>query len=78
MQQRSRSPAFLDAAPRQEGEGASGREAGSLVPWPGVRCPHCRKKLAEELHGTAVFVCTSTRCRDIDGPSKGRRLTITH
>lgn len=63
MQQRSRSPAFLDAVPdRHEGEGAE-REAGSLVPFSGVRCPTkgCHNKLAEALTGTAVFTCRKCR-----------------
>lgn len=62
MQQRSRSPAFLDAVPdRPSGEGAE-REAGSFVPASkddGIRCPNrkCRKKLAEELEGKLTITC---------------------
>lgn len=58
MQQRSRSPAFLDAVPEaKDGDGAE-REAGSLVPRD-VRCPNpkCRNKLAEQLRGTLIVTC---------------------
>lgn len=59
MQERSRSPAFLNATPARHDGDEAGREAGSLVPFSGVRCPtpKCHKKLAEQLTGTLVIVC---------------------
>lgn len=63
MEQRSRSPAFLDAMPDRRDDDGRQQGAGSLVPFSGVRCPtpHCRNKLAEELHGTATFWCRKCR-----------------
>lgn len=57
MQERSRSPAPFPTPVRRDDEG--GPEAGSLVPFAGVRCPNpkCRKKVAEELAGTLTFTC---------------------
>lgn len=59
MEQRSRSPATLDAVPNPRPGETDAREAGSLVPFAGVRCPNkkCRKKVAEDLHGMLTITC---------------------
>jgi hypothetical protein len=58
MQERSRSPALPDAHDRRSGD-VRPQEAGSLVPFAGVRCPNpkCHNKLAEDLHGTLIVTC---------------------
>lgn len=69
MQERSRSPAFLDAVAARRADERDDRGAGSLVPFTGVRCPtpRCHKKLAEALTGTLVITCR--KC--------GQTVTIT-
>lgn len=61
MQERSRSPA--PTTPRLVDATREGEQAGSLVPFSGVRCPTkgCRNKLAESLAGTATFYCRKCR-----------------
>jgi hypothetical protein len=70
MQERSRSPdVALSRAPEYAGPAAGRRvvpDALARMKAAQVRCPHCQKLLAEQLHGMLTVTCT--RCK--------RRLTI--
>lgn len=56
--------AALPRAPDRQGHGEGLRVAGD-----GVRCPHCGKKIAEDLRGTITFICPRNTCH--------RRVTLT-